>query len=482
MFFFGRELLSEQLITKITRHKLVLVNGKSGSGKTSLINAGLIPRLIERGYITMVFRDYEYPTEAIYRSLSHLKLGLKDNASLLEYLQKTTERTGRPIVIFLDQFERFFLNLEIVQRKRFIGELKETLNRMSSYGASIIISLREDFYGRLGEFWKDIPEFNTESYSQYLEPLNEQEARDAIEKPLQAVDLNISYEPTFLNQTLVPNLLQRSEGNLNHEIEPVHLQIVCNELLAEVQKRYTKDLNAGKTVVIYKKIYDELGGVEGILKSYFQDILNRIFQPEEQADAKSILKQMVTSQGTRIFKSEREISQNLPINKKQVRDILGQLDSSRFIETIVPEDGSEKRYSITHEYLAEQINEWYTYNELDLKRAKEIYERCLANWNDSKNRSCIPRRQYLYLLRHQKALLKFRPEGKKLFRESHLRYHGLNIAAIFSASFLVAVTGLALSGLRQSKINEARTARQASEVFFNAGDRQLVLRQCRNGR
>ena len=471
--FFGRELLSEQLIAKITRHKLVLINGKSGSGKTSLVNAGLIPRLIERGYITMVFRDYEYPTEAIYRSLNRLNLGLQENANLVEYLRTTTERTGRPIAIFLDQFERFFLNLAIAQRKQFIGELKETLNQMSSYGMSLVISLREDFYGRLGEFWKDIPEFNTESYSQYLEPLNENEAKDAIEKPLQALDLNISYEPHFLNQVLVPNLLQRSEENLNRDIEPVHLQIVCNELLAEVQRRYSKDIKVGKTVVIYKKIYDELGGVEGILKSYFEDILNRIFQPEEQSDAKSVLKQMVTSKGTRIFKSERDIAKNLPINKKQVREILGQLDSSRFIQTIVPEDGSEKRYSITHEYLADQINEWYTYNELDLKRAKEIYERCLENWNDSKNRSCIPRRQYLYLLRHRKALLKYRPEGKKLFRESHLRYHGLNTAAILSTSFLVAVTGLALSNLRQAKINEARTARQASEVFFNAGDRQL---------
>lgn len=54
--FFGREAVSQLLASKISSHKLILINGKSGSGKTSLINAGIIPILVNKKYFTMVFR------------------------------------------------------------------------------------------------------------------------------------------------------------------------------------------------------------------------------------------------------------------------------------------------------------------------------------------------------------------------------------------------------------------------------------------
>jgi WD40 repeat protein/energy-coupling factor transporter ATP-binding protein EcfA2 len=495
--FFGRTAISEHLVAQIVSHKLVLINGKSGSGKTSIINAGIIPRLIERGYFILVFREYDrYPTEDIKKSLAELNINLVNSNTLLQCIRSTIKRTRKPVAIFFDQFERFFLKISHENRKEFVGELKECLesvctipvvkqngisqerkdnwDKINIQDINLVISLREDFFGRLGEFWKDIPDFNTESYSEYLEPLNEIEAREAIAKPLGQMEWKVGYEPEFLTHCLVPNLLQGSEGESNKQIEPVHLQIVCNRLFKEVRKCYIEQLEAGEIVMIKQKLYEDLGGVEGILQGYLQEMLNEKFSVRQQQDElKTILKQMVTSQGTREFRMVIEIAENLSIKKEKVEEIIQQLDRSRLIETISGEDSSQNKYSITHEFLAKQINQWYTLKELELKRATEIYERCLENWNDPKNRSCIPRNQFLFLQKYKTALLKWKPEGKLLFQRSKLLYYGRDIliGSVFVA-FMGFTVGLLLT-LQQSKLNEVRASLQASEASFISSNKEL---------
>jgi WD40 repeat protein len=468
--FFGRDAVSELLVAKIYGNKLVLINGKSGSGKTSLINAGIIPRLVEQGYFTMVFRDYGYPTETIKAALAKLEnvnIDLSDCKTLLDCIQATIQQTGRSIVIFLDQFERFFINLSEDQWKQFARELKDCLNQLDSQQMNIVIALRDDFYGKLGEFWEDIPEINTESYQHYLKPLNPTEAKDAIEKPLTLMQEKVGYDSDFLETCLVPNLLQRSEGQSQDQIEPVHLQIVCNQLFEEVRKRYSEPLKAGKIVTIKQDLYDDLGGVEGILQGYVEVILHRQFNTREQQDeVKTVLKQMVNSRGTREFKSVAEIAENLSFEKSQVEKIIEQLDQSRLIETVSGED-SRKKYSITHEYLAKQINQWYTFNELELKRATELYERCLENWKLN-NSNRIPRSQLEYLRKYRPNLLKWKPEGKQLFQESEWLYHGLNAAVVFSLATLVGLTITALIGQRNAVINQIEISRQASKIAFSS--------------
>ncbi|MGF1495026.1 MAG: WD40 repeat domain-containing protein [Microcoleaceae cyanobacterium] len=468
--FFGRETISQFLTLTISTHKLVLINGKSGSGKTSLINAGMIPRLVQYGYFTMVFRDYGYPTETIKSGLATLEnvhIDLRDCNTLLDCIQATIQQTGRPIAIFLDQFERFFINLSPEKRSQFIEELRDCLNAMNPQDMNIVISLREDFYGRLGEFWKAIPDFNADSYHQYLEPLNSTEATAAIKEPLKQFMPNLGYEPQFLQECLVPALSQRDSQETFEHIEPVHLQIVCNQLFDAARTRYHAELERGDFVLITQELYNELGGVEGILKGYVEVILNQHYSREQQDTVKAVLKQMVTAQGTRVLKSIQEIAENLGMVEDQVEAIMEQLDQSRLVETI----SGQKQYSITHDYLAKQINQWYTLGELELKRAKELYERCLVNWNLSK-RHRIPRNQLKFLNKYRAALLKWKPEGERLFRESMWLYHGFNSAIIFGLSTLLGVTAIALLNEREAKLNAAGAAIRAAEALHNAGDRQ----------
>jgi formylglycine-generating enzyme required for sulfatase activity/energy-coupling factor transporter ATP-binding protein EcfA2 len=419
--FYGREVVSDLLVAKILRHKLVLINGKSGSGKTSLINAGIIPRLAEQGYFTVVFRDYGYPTDIIkvgIENLENVNLDLKNCHTLPEVILKLRSDAKRPIAIFLDQFERFFINLELSQQSQFIQEFSECLNTFNAQEISLIISVRQDFYGNLGEFWKVSPEFNTESYQYYLEPLNRDEALDAIKKPLQLLYPNIVYDPDFLETQLLPHLIKKTGEKTSQQVEPVHLQIVCNRLFDEVRIRNQQKLLDGETLIIKESLYQELGGVQGILNGYVDSILDQ-FTSQEREEAKSILKQMVTGQGTRAFKSSIELTTQLTISKEEVEKILEKLDRGRLIESIP----SERKYSLTHEYLVQKVNQWYDIRELELKKAKELFERSLTNWKLYK--SLIPREQFK-AIRKFKANLNLDSEGEKLYHRSSLVYNGVN--------------------------------------------------------
>lgn len=63
--FFGRNAVVEELAGTIPRHKVLLINGASGAGKSSLINAGIIPRLTEQGYRFLTIRDYTDPLQQL---------------------------------------------------------------------------------------------------------------------------------------------------------------------------------------------------------------------------------------------------------------------------------------------------------------------------------------------------------------------------------------------------------------------------------
>jgi len=59
--FYGRDAIIEELAAQVGRHKVILINGASGAGKSSLVNAGLIPRIADNGYTFVTFREYSDP-------------------------------------------------------------------------------------------------------------------------------------------------------------------------------------------------------------------------------------------------------------------------------------------------------------------------------------------------------------------------------------------------------------------------------------
>ncbi len=112
--FYGREWEAPALQRQIMAYKLTVLYGASGVGKTSLLQAGVIPRLHQDGYATFYVRSLEDPAQAIKAEALRLA---QDEAQLDEEARATAlhpflRRVLPPetrLVVFLDPFEEFFI-------------------------------------------------------------------------------------------------------------------------------------------------------------------------------------------------------------------------------------------------------------------------------------------------------------------------------------------------------------------------------------
>ena len=200
-FFFGRDELVEELAEHL-RHssKLLAVVGSSGSGKSSLVQAGLIPHLrqvagFEKSQV-VYFRPGAAPLDALRRALAACQIAIKPSCGIVEMADQIVEtsRTGR-VVLLADQFEEVFALSPDSERMQFIGCLANLINGASS--VTLVLTLRADFYdqllrsqlGQLVKFGQAI-----------VLPMSRGELESAIRKPAEAIGLQL--EPGLTDRIL----------------------------------------------------------------------------------------------------------------------------------------------------------------------------------------------------------------------------------------------------------------------------------------
>ncbi|HKH47348.1 MAG TPA: SIR2 family protein [Thermoanaerobaculia bacterium] len=227
--FFGRERETRILLADVLVSRLVVLFARTGTGKTSLINAGVRPRLEERGYRTFYIRVREDPV-ASARSEIEKQLDLRLTGSTLAELvtEVTASRPKESIVLFFDQFEEFFLYVrpESERGRQFISDVA-TLSIGPKADAHIIFSLREEFFHEMNEFREEIPTIFHSDSNLRLHWFDEDQAREAIVEPAYVFGIQIDRD---LENRLILDL-----KDPNDRIEPAQLQIVCDTLWRETE-------------------------------------------------------------------------------------------------------------------------------------------------------------------------------------------------------------------------------------------------------
>ncbi len=375
--FFGRDALTAEIAGKIPRHKVLLINGASGSGKSSLINAGVIPLLAENGYTYVSFRDYSDPLRQLQDYL--VKTAIFPTAGLeielLTQIVQGFQRQQLQVVFIFDQFERFFVNVPLSARSQFIEMIKICMDSLQTDEMSVIFSMREEFLGQFQrEFEKVMRAFVNECERFNIAPLNRDEARQAIVKPLALIQAKIVYEKSF-----VDDLLDGLEAEIDEKgISPPHLQIVCNQLY----KAAYQQLEHEPSVIINRELYEQLGGTQTILRTYLDDRVTTVANNDLNHIEllHSLLKQMIETAGTRKFVTAQQLHDNLPdVAASQIDDFLTKLQDARVIEM----RSQEASYSLSHEFMVAKVTSWLDERERARKRAEEALERGLREWNNS---------------------------------------------------------------------------------------------------
>ncbi|NES64487.1 MAG: hypothetical protein F6K24_04065 [Okeania sp. SIO2D1] len=267
-FFFGRQKLTQEILARLRDSSFLAVVGASGSGKSSVVQAGVLPQLATGKqppgkFWCGCFRPGATPINALAQVLAtdgkvdemegSLHLGAE---GLVKWLRRRVEPM---VVLVVDQFEELFTLTAEKERLEFLnlllGALRETSDKLR-----LIIMLRDDFIGNCLE----VPELEVlvqENLMLVSPNLQEEEYRDAIVKPAEKVGLKVE---SGLVDVLLDGV-QEELGGL-----PL-LQFVLREL-------WEKRRDGMLSLQVYQ---EEIGGFKEVLENKAEDVRRRLHGEEE---------------------------------------------------------------------------------------------------------------------------------------------------------------------------------------------------------
>jgi WD40 repeat protein len=341
-FFYGRETESKEMLQRLRRQRFLFVIGPSGSGKSSLIRAGLLPVLPQSGYFPPGFwlvREMRLSTTPL-QSLAQL-LGSVDISTFQPSDVQTLLAANPPaqcLLLVIDQFEELFTQTDRAGQAQFIAALKAL---QAVEHCALLIAMRADFYPELmnSDLWPV-------EASQRLEvaPLHGETLRQAIEQP--AADVGVYLEA---------GLLERLVADAADEpgVLPL-LQETMVLLWGEMQRR-----------LLPLSVYERLGGegrsglaVAIALKA--DAALAELTSPSQQAIARRIFLRLVQfGEGRADTRRQQPIAglRSAGDDPLLFDQTLRHLSSHRLLTLSGEEAVAEKKVDMAHEAL---IGGWPT--------------------------------------------------------------------------------------------------------------------------
>ena len=301
--FFGRDQLIDKLIeelqtilareneeTEATR--LLAVIGPSGSGKSSVVKAGLLPRLragelscsSEWKYLPCIVPG-KHPFNALAEALQSVLpnetctalRGTLEHEDLLGLHTPATRivgETGGKVVLVVDQFEELFtLTTSEQERKHFIDLLVMACTKQHG-SLLLILTLRADFYGRLIDY-QELSE-RVEKQHKIVPPMRMQELQAAIEKPAALPNVQLLFDEGLVSELL--SEIQGQAGTL-----PL-LQFTLTQLVETCSKH-------GRQLT--RQAYNEMGGVKGALSQEASRIYDTLPTEKHQRLARALFLHLI---------------------------------------------------------------------------------------------------------------------------------------------------------------------------------------------
>ncbi|MBK8920014.1 MAG: hypothetical protein IPM81_00625 [Saprospirales bacterium] len=384
-------------------HPLVTLFSKSGIGKSSLLNAGIIPQVIKDGQYEPLRIRFEAFVEG--KNLSPLDIFRKvivPNGSASTFLDKLIENEpslwhdikefqiekNKGLLLIFDQCEELFTYppetiqefkrqlveaLYTVVPDRYLNILEKFLSENNGSlpltdeqmqqlqtppSIKIIISIRSDrkyFLSKLSDSLLDVEKIGYE-----LNPLEIDQATLAIKHPAQIDDPTLATPVFRYSEEAMQELLRFLTKGGSQKVEPFQLQILCNVLEKKVQKP-GQVLQRG-----------DLGDVEKIIENYYEDQLALIKDPKEREAARTLIeKGLILEEGKiRLTLFEGQIARDYPIKP----DTIVQLVNSHLLRREVSLKGGFM-YELSHDAWVDPVLRAKARHEEAKQKAEEARRR-----------------------------------------------------------------------------------------------------------
>jgi WD40 repeat protein/predicted Ser/Thr protein kinase len=449
--FCGRDRDVSALLDMIGRKnfRFGVLYGESGSGKTSLLMAGLVPALKEKGYKPIYCRSYADPiAELIEECRDIVQPRPVESEPLTDYLERVAAQAGSTIVVLFDQFEEFFINFPARRDRAAFVSLVADCYRSAALPAKLLFSIRSDFlYLITSAFDNRIPEPLMGDKRYHLRSFDEEVAREVIGKSAEGAGMPL--EPALCRQ-------MAHDLAVDDTVLPSELQIVGEQL----QSRGIRTLDE----------YRRAGGKDQLVHGFVEDVIETC---KDREGARLVLRGLISDDNTRLTLPIGEIAKRTQRSKEAVEAVLELFVRSRLVRVI--QEAEPWRYELIHEYLIGKINE-ITGKVMDARqRANRSFRQYLSNFAVDK-RTRIPLAT-VWLIRRYSDLDRT-GQAQELLEKSLRRGLGKATALALALATIATLAAAALSvsdEWAETRLSDGHRAAARRAVFSPDGGRLVSV-------
>ncbi len=465
--FFGRDAEIAALAARIAAQPLTVVLGASGSGKSSLVKAGVVPALTADGWtVAPIVRPGTTPLASLAAAVAppgRSTTGATADSIAAMIQARLEAHPNSKLVLVIDQFE------ELITLARRAGERERTMALLARLIAAhpdalrVVITLRSDFepnFDRtaLGALWQQ---------GRYVVPLMTRAGlRDVIEKPAAARVLY--FDPSALVDALLDEVLA-TQGAL-----PL-LSFALSEMYIRYVQRQSRDR------AITRDDFDAVGGVVGALRSR-AEAEHDALDEASRGTLRRVMLRLVNTEGTGIVRrraSDEDLAFAKAAERERAQAIVQRLVEARLLTQGREPDG-ERFVEPAHDALVRgwgRLAEWVRLEndaifplaqQQRLARAAQEWQRAQGKggqgllWSDAARSA-----QLAPLVRREAPWL---TATELAFAQRSIRGRRLALASVAAALTAIAVAGVLaviggrLASARAEQVRIASVVRSATAL------------------
>jgi hypothetical protein len=239
-----------------------VLTGTSGAGKTSLLRAGIYPRLRNEGWKCAVLKlTGQDPLTVIKQAILNPLASTNPQLLQLRLLDFVREyhRLGLPsIVLLIDQFEQFFVtNTSRESREPFITEFRQWCQTADQLPLRVLICVKGDSLVNLETLLNDIEHVSTRYNRFVLQNFEIIEAQHVMQELAQRESIPFDYE-------FLPELASQLALQNDARVSPLDLQMISDTIWR---------IGQGERRAFTQVAFQKLGGVDGLRRAYLESAL-----------------------------------------------------------------------------------------------------------------------------------------------------------------------------------------------------------------
>jgi WD40 repeat protein/serine/threonine protein kinase len=371
--FFGREAFIQQLLDRMQNDNLrfISVVGPSGSGKSSTVKAGLIPRLRKDAlpgsshWFIVEMTPGAHPLEELETALLRIAVTpptattilaqlREDERGLVRAVKRVLPGEETQLLLVIDQFEEVFTQLENEDERRHLLALLLAASQDASNRLRLITTLRADFYDR-PLLYPEFGELMRQS-TEVILPLKRDELEQAITRPAENVGLEL--EAGLVSEML--NDVAEQPGPL-----PL-MQYALTELF---------ERRSGRFLTI--QAYRDIGGVSGALARRADDLLAEMSENDQQLAQQVFLRLVSINEGAEDTRRRVKLTELLSLegNEADIQRITDQFGKYRLLTFDHDHETRTPTVEVAHEALIRQwrhLRGWIDDNRENLRIQRRL--------------------------------------------------------------------------------------------------------------